>query len=238
MHERKERTFQHLLNLFNLTLSWLWFSEDVCSSEFFDTSLGFDIHRNDRASDPHGGVLLAVKKDLELNNVKKSKSLELISGTIKTSQNKKMIIGSYYRPPNRTDDDYLIKTKEEISSTLRKTNKNAVFILGGDFNAPDINWQSNNITGAKHYSKKVNQTYLDLAAEHSLEQMVDFPTRGDNTLNLVFTSHPSYVERCKPLPPIADNSDHDIVLFDTSHQPVITRPKRRTIYLWKKHHGN
>jgi hypothetical protein len=38
-------------------------------------------------------------------------------------------------------------------------------ILGGDFNAPDINWQSNNITGAKHYSKKVNQTYLDLAAE-------------------------------------------------------------------------
>jgi hypothetical protein len=48
---------------------------------------------------------LAVKKDLELSNVKKSKSLELISGTIKTSQNKKMIIGSYYRPPNRTDDD-------------------------------------------------------------------------------------------------------------------------------------
>jgi hypothetical protein len=55
-----------------------WLSEDVCSSEFFDTSLGFDIHRNDRASDPHGGVLLAVKKDLELSNVKKSKSLELI----------------------------------------------------------------------------------------------------------------------------------------------------------------
>jgi hypothetical protein len=170
------------MNLFNLTLSWLWFSEDVCSSEFFDTSLGFDIHRNDRAIDPHGGVLLAVKKDLELSNVNKSKSLELISGTIKTSQNKKMIIGSYYRSLNRTDDDYLIKTKEEISP-LRKTNKNAVFILGGDFNAPDINWQSNNITGAKHYSKKVNQIYLDLAAEHSLEQMVDFPTRGDNTLD-------------------------------------------------------
>jgi hypothetical protein len=33
-----------------------WLSEDVCSSELFDTSLGFDIHRNDRVSDPHGGV--------------------------------------------------------------------------------------------------------------------------------------------------------------------------------------
>ena len=94
-----------------------------------------------------------------------------------------MIIGSYYRPPNRTDDDYIIKIKEEIS-TLRKINKNAVFILGGDFNVPNINWQSNDITGTKLYSKKVNQTYLDLAAEHSLEQMVDFPTRGDNTLDL------------------------------------------------------
>jgi hypothetical protein len=48
-----------------------WLSEDVCSSEFFDTSLGFNIHRNDIERDPHGGVLLAVKIDLELSNVKK-----------------------------------------------------------------------------------------------------------------------------------------------------------------------
>lgn len=48
-----------------------WLSEDVYSSEFVNTSLGFDIQRNDRASDPHGGVLLSVKKDLELSNTKK-----------------------------------------------------------------------------------------------------------------------------------------------------------------------
>jgi hypothetical protein len=65
------------MNELGYHLIWLVFSENVCSSEFFDTSLGFDIHRNDRASDPHGGVLLAVKKDLELSNVKKSKSLEV-----------------------------------------------------------------------------------------------------------------------------------------------------------------
>ena len=64
--------------------------------------------------------------------------------------------------------------------------------------------------------------------------MVQFPTRGDNTLDLIFTSHPSYQERCKSLPPISERSDHDIVLFDTAHQPVRSRPKRRTIYLWKK----
>ena len=64
--------------------------------------------------------------------------------------------------------------------------------------------------------------------------MVQFPTRGENTLDLIFTSHPSYQERCKSLPPISERSDHDIVLFDTAHQPVRSRHKRQTILVWKK----
>ena len=64
--------------------------------------------------------------------------------------------------------------------------------------------------------------------------MVDFPTRGDDTLDLIFTSHPMYQESCKPLPPISAKSDHDIVLFDSAQQPVRARPKGKTIYLWKK----
>ena len=63
--------------------------------------------------------------------------------------------------------------------------------------------------------------------------MVQFPTRGENTLDRIFTSHPRYQERRKSLPPISERSDHNIVLFDTAHQPVRSRPKRRTIYLWK-----
>jgi hypothetical protein len=46
-----------------------------------------------------------------------------------------------------------------------------------------------------------------------MEQIVDFPTRLDNTLDLVFTTHRSLVNKCKPLPGI---SDHDIVLVDTN----------------------
>ena len=46
-----------------------------------------------------------------------------------------------------------------------------------------------------------------------MEQIVDFSTRLDNILYLVFTTHPSLVNKCKPLPGIGD---HDIVLIDTS----------------------
>ena len=80
----------------------------------------------------------------------------------------------------------------------------------------------------------VQPTHLDVASDLGLEQMIDFPTRGDNTLDLIFTSHLSYQKRCKPLPHISAKSDHDIVLFDIAHQPVRARFKRRTIYLWKR----
>ena len=99
---------------------------------------------------------------------------------------------------------------------------------------PDVSWKDNSITSSKHCPKRVSQTFLDIASDLGLEQMVQFPTHGENTLDLIFTSHPSYQERCKSLPPISESSDHDIVLFNTAHQPVRSRPKRRTIYLWKK----
>jgi Zn-dependent protease with chaperone function len=33
----------------------------------------------------------------------------------------------------------------------------------------------------------------------ALEQMVLFPTRGQNTLDLLFTSHPTIIDKCKAL---------------------------------------
>ena len=68
----------------------------------------------------------------------------------------------------------------------------------------------------------------------NLEQVVNFLTRLQNTLDLVFMFHPSFKIRCKPLPPIGLKSDHEMVLLDTSIQPVSTRLPHRKIYTWKK----
>ena len=72
-----------------------------------------------------------------------------------------------------------------------------------------------------------------MVVENNLEQLVDFPTRKNKTLDLIFSSHPSYMVRCKPLPSIG-NSDHDVVLLDTSLQVRRPKPPRRKIYLWKR----
>ena len=143
-----------------------------------------------------------------------------------------MVIGAYYRPPDKTDDVYLSNTYEEFSA-LRASHKKAVFIVSGDFNTPDIQWKDNSIVG-NSYPHRVSQRYLDIAHDLSLEQMVDFSTRGDNTLDLILTSHPAFMTRCKPLPPIGVKSDHDIVLYDTTHEAVRSRPHRRKILLWNK----
>ena len=67
----------------------------------------------------------------------------------------------------------------------------------------------------------------------ALEQVVDFPTRDGNTLDLLFTSHPSLVDKCKPLPSLG-KSDHETILVDLSLTAITTKSNRRKIFLWDK----
>jgi predicted nucleic acid binding AN1-type Zn finger protein len=63
-------------------------------------------------------------------------------------------------------------------------------------------------------------TYLDILRNCNVEQIVDFPTRGNKTLDIFLTSNPGLIDRCKPIPGVGD---HDAVLIDTL-----------TIHLWDK----
>ena len=176
--------------------------------------------------------MIAAKQELQLCDVEVSKSVELLHGSIKTREGKRMTLVAYYRPPNRTDNQYLQDTSQEFQRLKQKSGK-SILMIAGDFNLPDIDWQSLS-TKSNHYPERVNKTFLDIIADTDLEQQVDFPTRKDhNTLDLVLTTHPSFKVRCKPLPSIG-NSDHDIVLYDTALSPQRPKPTRRKIYLWKK----
>ena len=207
-----------------------WLDSSIASSEILPNDLGYDIQRRDRPHDPHGGVLIAAKRGLQLGNIYCSQDIELISGTVTMEGNKTITIISYYRPPNRTDEAYVNKSREEFDSLLGKKRKN-IFLTGGDFNLPDVNWDTLKVEGTQ-YPAKVTQVFFDMVSDNSLEQMVDFPTRKEKTLDLLFTSHPSYIEKCKPLPSIG-NSDHDIVLLDTNYVSRPPKPPKRKIYLWK-----
>ena len=138
-----------------------------------------------------------------------------------------MILASFYRPPDKSDEDYLSNVQKELLR-LKSKHQESIFIIGGDFNAPDIDWSWHKITGS-NYPQRVSQALLDIAMDMELEQLVDFPTRLENILHLTLTNHHSFKIRCKPLPPIGQKSDHDIVLLDIDHHPLHARLPRRKI---------
>ena len=142
-----------------------------------------------------------------------------------------MVISSFYRPPSKTDDAHMKTASKKSPCCVQRIRRSqssfwAVTLMLLTFHGkttPSLVQSITHVESVRH-----------LSADLGLEQMVHFLTRGDNTLDLIFTSHQSYQERCKPLPPVFAKSGHDIILFDTAHQPVRARLKRRTIYLWKK----
>ena len=143
-----------------------------------------------------------------------------------------MVLTAFYRPPKKVDPAYLQEVTQAFT-TLKQKFKNAIFIVAGDFNLPDIHWDSHTVSD-NQYPHRVSETFLNIALDLSLEQVVNFPTRQENTLNLVFMSHPSYKVRCKPLPPVGYKSNHDVVLLDTAYRPHRARLQRRKLYLWRK----
>jgi hypothetical protein len=84
--------------------------------------------------------------------------------------------------------------------------------ITGDFSLPDIERKGMSVLGSM-YPNRLNTFFIDIIQELALEQIVVFPTRQENILDLVLTTHPSLVNKCKPLPGLGD---HDIVLIDAN----------------------
>jgi hypothetical protein len=116
-----------------------------------------------------------------------------------------------------------------ISDICHKNTKSTIWI-GGDLNLPDINWSSNTIT-SNQYRKEISEICLALEEDLGLIQSVNFPTRGQNLLDVFFTNRPSLINRCEAIPGI---SDHEIVFVDSNIAISRQRPVKRKIYMWKK----
>ena len=56
---------------------------------------------------------------------------------------------------------------------VKKKHKNAIYIICGYFNLPDIDWKKSTVTN-KFYPHKVSQTYPGMVQELGLEQLLDF----------------------------------------------------------------
>ena len=164
-----------------------WLNSTIYSSEFFPSY--FDVIRKDRL-DGYGGVLMAIRKDLEHYPILKPEHVEQVFPKIHFGQNNDLLIGAFYRPPN-SDLQYVNDMCSSIESTCHEQ-RNTVTWIGGDFNLPDINWTYLTVDGNRNISQ-INNRLLDMALNFGLQQMVTFHTREKSTLDSFLTNQPSLV---------------------------------------------
>ncbi|XP_066931168.1 uncharacterized protein [Clytia hemisphaerica] len=185
------------------------------------------VHRCDR-NDGYGGVIIIAKESLITEPIKASNSHQIIAVKVETFQ-KPIIISSCYRSPNSSiqENNDLVQS---INNLSKKFKSNPQFI-GGDFNLPDVDWESYTITGSQ-YPRALNEQYLEAFDINSLSQAVNFPTRQKSILDLLITNRPSFIESCRPTPGFGDHQT--AVLADVYCHPKRQRPVQRKIYLWNR----
>lgn len=149
---------------------------------------GYVLFRHDRSSRIGGGVFLLVKDSLSPTSF--SFSLDDPGPVFEDSVwcilhlplNKSLLVGCCYRSPdsNSSNDILLESLFDKVSDGVSDFQ-----VIVGDFNCPNIDWTNVSSSPPNHF-------LLDCCLNNYLTQIVREPTRGNNTLDLVFVNDVSF----------------------------------------------
>ena len=174
--------------------------------------------RRDRNSSAGGGVFAAVSEEfLSERQEELEMDCEMLWIKISVVGSKDLYVCSYYRPNagDRESLEYLNNSLNKISS------KNCHIWLAGDFNLPGLNWSRNEIKPDCPYPA-LHEQFVEILDDNGLTQLVDKPTRQNNTLDLFITNNPSLIRSTEVVPGLAD---HDAVLIDGDISTITNKQK-------------
>lgn len=204
-----------------------WLDESITNSEVFPFE--YEAYRKDRNSHG-GGVFILVKKTMPSFPMNISDtSCESVWCKLVLQNGEHITMAAFYRAPGGNS----IQPFLSLSDQLQKVTTD-YFLIGGDFNMPDVRW----INKVPVFSSKASLTtaFGDLIACHGLFQFVDIPTRcssaNANTLDLLFSNSPSLIQSVTAIPGISDHVGITAkVLCDRPPLPAI-RPRK--VYLYER----
>ena len=180
----------------------------IATSELFPEACPYNIFRKDR-NHYGGGVMLLIHKDIpqmplsELENDSESVWVKVFAN--KTSH----YVASWYRPPGGSSEDFhLFGDQLDQIRNKHKGNKLPSVHVLGDFNFKDIAWPDRLNKSGSMLSQSEGQMLIDIMNDHGLEQLVHFPTREKNTLDLILTSLPGQFQEIHSPDKV---SDHDVI---------------------------
>ncbi|KAI8510664.1 hypothetical protein Bbelb_115800 [Branchiostoma belcheri] len=140
---------------------------------------------------------------------------------------KTLYVGACYRPSE--NDDITTNLLDQSLRKISSSDKN-IILLGGDFNLPGWNWVDKTLKPRTRHVAKHRQ-FADSMHDNGLTQIVEGPTRGENTLDLILTNRPTQINRTQIIPGI---SDHLAVYTELEVKPMRKRQIPRKIPLYTK----
>ena len=115
-------------------------------------------------------------------------------------------VASWYRPSS--EEFQLFREQLDYIRTHHTGKKLPSIHVLGDFNFKDIEWPDRLSKSGSTLSRSEGQILIDIMNDHGLEQMVHFPTREKNILDLILTTLPGQFQDVHSPDKL---SDHDIV---------------------------
>ncbi|CAM4671219.1 unnamed protein product [Caretta caretta] len=165
---------------------------------------GYKLFRKDRQGRKGGGVALYVREQYDCSEfryetVEKPECLWIKFRSVCNKSD--VVVGVCYRPPDQGDE-----VDEAFFWQLTEATRSHALILMGDFNFPDICWESN--TAVHRQSRK----FLESVGDNFLAQVLEEPTRGGAFLDLLLTNRVELVGEAK-VDGNLGGSDHELVEF-------------------------
>lgn len=206
-------------------LTETWLSAKIKNNEILECEKTYTFYRFDRDVRSGGGVLIAVSDTLVSSSVLICTALELVCVRV-TICNRDFIFCACYRPPT-TSPSFCSDLHDALNQLIVRYPNAPLFLLG-DFNFPDIVWNSDSIT-LKHTSSECSN-FINLCHDFNLSQMVHKPTRisasSSNTLDLILTTTPNLIS---PLTYLSKISEHLVLHFTLEDQV----PSKKTVKIFQ-----
>ena len=217
-HMEEERLKGHLHPFVAITETWL-------KSYHRDAQLqipGYSITRSDRGNRTGGGVLL-----YSLDSIPTTSNESYDDGVcqvlLSTFSSIKMCVAVVYRPPDASYESFS-KSLRFLNSCIEQLNDPSYDIfVAGDFNFPQINWQTMTVStsGGSPEAAKSAEELLNFMSVNLMNQHVDVPTRGTNILDLLLSNNDRLISHVTARS--TEMSDHEIVDIALTINPTVAR---------------
>ena len=172
-------------------------------------------------------MFISIKSSIPCTQINDNSTIEIVWAHVHLDKNNDFIVGSFYCPPHSSDT--ILDNLQSSIDTIKQKYPHTQIILGGDFNCPGIDWENSTLINS-YVSCHFREKLIDLSHNYQLSQLVTFPIRAQNVLDLCFTTNPNSVISCEPLPGL---SDHDAVLVSIKIPKRVIKQHPRTVYLYK-----